>query len=317
MNWLPILPLLCTIVVSCSCGGRTHIASNDAGPDEWRVKTRDGVSLFVREFGTGDTITVLHGGWGAEHSYLIDAFAPLANEHHIIFYDQRGSLRSRCPDSLISVDNHIDDVETIRKATGQRKLLLVAHSMGGFLAMSYITRYPDNVKGLILISSPPAQGDIEQLTEGLQGSALERWKRPEVVDTLKAHGLDVADWNTYTGKRSGTTHRITFAAINLHHVKNWRKVQGAFDWNASSAAMAAATGPRTWDFTGVLKEAGFPVTLLHGDDDYLPGSYHTAWVSGLPNVELMTVNAAGHLCWIDQPDAFHRLLRNALAKYRH
>ena len=75
--------------------------------DEWRLYTDDGTSLFVREFGQGDTVLVLHGGWGAEHSYLIDPFIKLANKYHFIFYDQRGSLRSQCPDSLISVDNHI------------------------------------------------------------------------------------------------------------------------------------------------------------------------------------------------------------------
>src|SRR5258706_10881743 len=71
--------------------------------DEWRLKTDDGTSLFVRELGSGDTVTILHGGWGAEHSYLIEAFAPFADKYHFIFYDQRGSLRSKCPDSLVSV----------------------------------------------------------------------------------------------------------------------------------------------------------------------------------------------------------------------
>lgn len=58
--------------------------------------------LFVQEYGTGpDTVVVLHGGWGAEHSYLLDAFSGVGNDRHLVFYDQRGSLRSPCPDSLV------------------------------------------------------------------------------------------------------------------------------------------------------------------------------------------------------------------------
>jgi proline-specific peptidase len=283
--------------------------------DEWRLYTKDGTSLFAREFGTGDTITILHGGWGAEHSYLIEAFAPFANKYHFIFYDQRGSLRSQCPDSLISIDNHIEDVERIRKATGQKKLLLIGHSMGGFLAMNYLNKYPDNVKGLILISSAPAKGNIKQLSEDIQGPALKRWERQEVIDTLKANGLNIKDWGTYKGKRNGTTHRITFAALNMHHVKNWRKLQSAFDWHESSAVIAATSGPQEWDFTEDLKKANFLLTVIHGDDDYLPIDYQKAWIPNVPNAELKTIKDAGHLCWIDQPDEFGQLLLDALKKY--
>lgn len=284
--------------------------------DEWRLSTNDKASLFVREFGTGDTVTILHGGWGAEHGYLIDAFAPFANRYHFIFYDQRGSLRSKCPDSLISVDNHVEDLERIRKATGQKKLLLVAHSMGGFLGLSYLDKYPDNVRGLILIASVPAKGNIKQLTEDIQEPALKRWERPEVIDTLKANNLSVKDWGTYKGKQNGTIHRITFAALNMHHVRNWRKLQGAFDWNQNSAAIAAASGPQEWNFTESLKNAPYSITAIHGDDDYLPIAYQQAWIPAVPNASLKTIKDAGHLCWIDQPEVFAQVLVEALGKYK-
>jgi proline iminopeptidase len=284
--------------------------------DEWRLYTKDGTSLFVREFGTGDTVTILHGGWGAEHSYLIEAFAPFANKYHFIFYDQRGSLRSQCPDSLISIDNHVEDVERIRKATGQNKLLFIGHSMGGFLGMSYLKKYPDNVKGFILVSSAPAKGNIKQLTEDIQAPALRRWERPEVIDTLMANGLNVKDWSTYKGKRNGTTHRITFAALNMHHVKNWRKLQSAFYWNQSSAAIAATSGPQEWDFTENMKKTNFPIIVIHGDDDYLPITYQKAWTPSVTNAVLKTIKNAGHLCWIDQPAIFEQLLIDALKKYK-
>lgn len=318
MNKLFAIALL--MLVLCSKNGNAQNRpidyTNHENWDEWRLYTKEGVSLFVREFGTGDTVTILHGGWGAEHSYLIEAFAPLANKYHFIFYDQRGSLRSQCADSLISVDNHVEDVERIRKATGQKKLLLIGHSMGGFLGMSYLQKYPDHVKGLILIASAPAKGNIKQLTEDIQEPALKRWERPEVIDTLRANGLDVKDWNTYKGKRNGTTHRITFAALNLHHIKNWRKMQSAFDWNQSAAAIAATSGPQEWDFTNHLKKATFPIVVIHGDDDYLPITYQKAWTPGVSNAELKTIKDAGHLLWIDQPDMFGQQLTDALKKYK-
>jgi len=70
----------------------------------------------------------------------------------LLFYDQRGSLRSPCPDSLITVSKHIEDLETLRKELKINKLNLIAHSAGGYITMSYLEKYPKHVKGLILIS---------------------------------------------------------------------------------------------------------------------------------------------------------------------
>ena len=284
--------------------------------DEWRLYTDDGTSLFVREFGRGDTVLVLHGGWGAEHSYLIDPFIKLANNYHFIFYDQRGSLRSQCPDSLISVDNHIKDVERIRKATGQDKLLIIGHSMGGFLGMSYMDKYPDRVNGLLLIASAPAKGNVENLTKNIQEPALKRWTRQEVIDTLEANGLDEEIQDYYTDKQRGTWHRITFAALNLHHIKNWRKVKSAFFHNGKSASIAATSGPHEWNFIEALQNANFPITAIHGDDDYLPLKYQKEWIPGVPSSELIVINNAGHLCWIDKPIKFEDEVRKALNKYK-
>src|SRR5687767_4490599 len=47
--------------------------------------------LYVYEFGTGrDTVVMLHGGWGGEHSGLVEAVHDLKEQFHFIFYDQRG-----------------------------------------------------------------------------------------------------------------------------------------------------------------------------------------------------------------------------------
>ena len=52
-------------------------------------------SLFVQEYGEGSPIIMIHGGFGAEHSYMLPLGKPLSDTNRVIFYDQRGSLRSR------------------------------------------------------------------------------------------------------------------------------------------------------------------------------------------------------------------------------
>src|SRR3990170_2076324 len=109
--------------------------------------------LYVLEFGNGsDTIIMLHGGWGGEHSGLINAVKDLKDQYHFILYDQRGGLRSPCPDSLVTFNNHIEDVELLRKELKLDKLTIVGHSMGAVLASAYAAKYPQRIKQLILLA---------------------------------------------------------------------------------------------------------------------------------------------------------------------
>jgi pimeloyl-ACP methyl ester carboxylesterase len=115
---------------------------------EWYLPTGDGYRLFVQEFGRGaETLVVLHGGWGAEHSYLLDAFKGFETRFHLVFYDQRGSLRSPCPTEKISVEKHIEDLDLLRAALGLERMNIVAHSMGTYLAQAYLQKHPERVQG--------------------------------------------------------------------------------------------------------------------------------------------------------------------------
>jgi len=316
MKFKSLLLIILIIISFCIVGKSQSLNISSDEWDEWRLKTDDGASIFIREIGTGDTVLVLHGGWGAEHSYLIDPFLKYTNQAHFIFYYQTGSLRSKCEDSLISIENHVQDVERIRVALGVDKLIIVAHSMGGFIAMSYLQKYPNHIKGLILIDPVPAKSNVKALTEDIQASALKRWERQNVIDTLFAHGLQLKINKDYSSKQKGLWHRITFSAINIHDIKNWRKVKGEFYWNDKIAMLAANSGPQEWDFTIQMKKSNLPIFVIEGDDDYLPYDFQKQWLSLVPNAELKLIPNAGHLCWIDQPQIFDQYFSEALKKIK-
>ena len=94
----------------------------------------------VRVVGAGaDTVIAIHGGPGVDLESIAGDFAPLAAQHTVIFYDQRGGGKSQivADPAQLTLDRHLADLEAVRAHFGIRKMTLVGHSWGGLLAVLY------------------------------------------------------------------------------------------------------------------------------------------------------------------------------------
>jgi proline iminopeptidase len=286
---------------------------------EWYLPTNDGCRLFVQEFGRGkETIIVLHGGWGAEHSYLLDAFFRVDRHYHLVFYDQRGSLRSPCPASQISIQKHVEDLEQLRTTLHLDQINIVAHSMGTFLAMDYLEHYPARVKGIVLLGAVPPRTprtDSERRLWEQQNDAGKSFMiRPEIAAELHRNGLD-KDKSSLSPKDETNNWRIRFSGVNLYHIERWRHMKGGRIFYSDEAGEAAAkTMPEAYDFTPALAAHHCPVWFIVGDHDYIDiGAKILTIVSAtVPNMRLTSINDAGHSSWIDAPLTFRDSLLKTL-----
>ena len=97
-----------------------------------------------------------------------------------MFYDQRGSLRSPCADSAISVSAHLEDLERLRAELRLERMKLAAHSMGTFLAMSYLQQHADRVANLALLGALPPYTPATREDSALASasdSAFNSWRQ--------------------------------------------------------------------------------------------------------------------------------------------
>lgn len=289
---------------------------------EWYLLGDGGCRLFVQEYGPGrDTVVVLHGGWGWEHGYLLDALRGLERRHHLVLYDQRGSLRSPCADSLVTADAHVADLERLRAQLGLERMTLVGHSSGARLATLYLARHPDRVRGLVLagpgVAGPrtPATAEDSALAAE-QAAAMQAFRtRPEIADELWRQGLD-RDTSTLSDEERTAAWRIRLAGTNLYHVERWREVKGGqVFWNRGAADAAARSLPATFDLVPALAAHPCPVWVIVGDHDLGPGTValHRQWVREVPTARLEVIARAGHVAWIDAPEHFRHVFARALA----
>ena len=104
-----LLALLCLLATSASAQAREGYLQRPAN-----------VRLYYRFEGGGpDTIVYLHGGPGATLTEReVRGNAPLFAGHTVLFYQQRGTGKSSAidDDSLLTVPQHIEDLEAFRRA---------------------------------------------------------------------------------------------------------------------------------------------------------------------------------------------------------
>lgn len=117
--------------------------------------------LYCKTIGKGKPIVVVHGGPGLCHDYLLPHFEKLAENNHLIFYDQRGCGQSsgEITPGMINIETFVEDLEAIRKAFNIEKFSILGHSWGGPLAMQYAKTYSQHVDHLILSNPLPATSE--------------------------------------------------------------------------------------------------------------------------------------------------------------
>lgn len=322
-----LLPVVCLCLTTSISAQSSNYES-----EEWYLWTDDGARLYIKEIGqavaAGDTVVVLHGGWGAEHSYLLTAVRPLADQYRFVLYDQRGSLRSPVSDSLITYESMIADLEAIRKELGIGQITLLGHSMGTTLAYHYLNEYPSQVKGLVLIGPvAPVWGAEEWTTIGVDTTrrreAYEAYKLEQETRVAAQLANEGLDRDSLTNKEKTNRWRIEFAGGSLYHTNRWRQMEGGMAfYNDDVGRLLYENASEQWsDWETIraqqlesLERFEGATRVILGDFDFTDPEA-LVWphlIDRFPDAKLTVLEDAGHNAWIDQPEAFRETLSEAL-----
>lgn len=115
--------------------------------------------------GENEPIVLLAGGAARHPSYLGD-LAGLGERHRLIVPHLRGVGHTPMPqaDERGSFWTQADDIERLRIHLGLQRLVLVAHSAGTRLAISYAAQFTTSVARLVLIT-PPATYLVDEASD--------------------------------------------------------------------------------------------------------------------------------------------------------
>jgi len=105
------------------------------------VTTADKTKLYVKDWGSGRPVILLHGWPLSSDSWDDQAMAIAAAGHRAIAYDRRGFGRSSQPWTGYDYNTLADDLAAVIAQTGAQDVTLVGFSMGGGEVARYLSRH--------------------------------------------------------------------------------------------------------------------------------------------------------------------------------
>ena len=109
------------------------------------ITTNDGTKLFVKVWGSGRPVILLHGWPLSADSWDDQAVAIAEAGFQAISYDRRGFGRSDQPWNGYDYDTLSDDLAAVIEATEVQDATIVGFSMGGGEVARYMSRHRESM----------------------------------------------------------------------------------------------------------------------------------------------------------------------------
>jgi pimeloyl-ACP methyl ester carboxylesterase len=114
--------------------------------------TYKNTKISFTDDGKGTAVVLLHGF--LENKTMWDKYVlALSKYHRIITIDLLGHGETECLGYVHTMEDQADMIFAVLISLRIRKIVLVGHSMGGYVALAFAELYPDYVKGLFLLNS--------------------------------------------------------------------------------------------------------------------------------------------------------------------
>src|SRR5205085_1024499 len=131
------------------------------------ITTRDGTTIFYKDWGAGQPVVFSHG-WPLNADAWDDQMVVVASRgYRAIAHDRRGGGRSSQPWDGNDMDHYADDLAALLETLDLRDVVLVGHSTGGGEVTHYIGRHgTSRVAKAVLVGAIPTliiHGDDDQI----------------------------------------------------------------------------------------------------------------------------------------------------------
>lgn len=263
----------------------------------------EGVRLHFLSRGAGRPVVLLHGNSGFAHDFGSVLEALDRTEFRALAFDRPGHGFSERPAQDGAMSSQARLIRGALSSLGVRRPLLVGHSWGAALALSYALQYAGEVAALVLLAPAVYAEDVSYAAQRI------------LVEMPVLSGLFIRASDTFIRSEIKRTLERAFSpdALPLEYLHAaesvWARPNNVrafmadeFDYNPAVKLLA----PR-------YARVSEPTFIVTGDSDELvnPGRHAYPLHGEIGHSELVVLPAAGHMLPHTRPEAVVETLRLA------
>ena len=260
------------------------------------VERPDGTRLRVITAGDGPTVVLAHGIYMSVIEWSVVWDLLLTRGYRVVAFDQRGHGESTIGSDGISTAAMAGDYLAVLEHVDAHDAVLLAHSMGGFLAVAAVLDVPgvaERLRGLILMSTFP--GDV------LRGAPQNKAQIPLIKSGMLQRMVANDSIGTIFG--AGLCGDETSPAMVQVFLETFRAAD-----HQPLLPILQAFGDE--DRGDRLHEIGVPTIVLCGTSDQTTPPWQSERLAdGVPGAQAWWVPRAGHMLNWEAPEAIVEAVR--------
>ena len=251
----------------------------------------------------GPTLILIPGL--ASGPWVWDQTVGSLRERYAIYLLTLPGFDGRAPLPGVTLETLQKDLLTLITSKKLKKPVLVGHSLGGTLALSFATKHSDAISGVVAVDGLPVFPGTEMMTDRAPMAAN---ARQQIAGQSPAQ---FAEYQRNYMKQMGS---VDEAIANAIAEKSSRSDPGA---TADFAAQVLLQ-----DFRPALPGIKVPVVEIspfHAPDfarinvdETGKTGYYRALLGGIERLEVVSISPARHFVMLDQPERFNSALDAAL-----
>ena len=279
------------------------------------IKRPDGSELRVECYGPSDALPIVWThGWGANSTEWYYQKRYLTDRFRLIVWDIPGMGLSKKPDNNdFRMETLAADLEAVLAFAGNRPAILVGHSIGGMITLTFCKLFPgmleSRIAGIVLAhttyTNPVRTTQMAALYTAMEKPVI----IPLIYLTIALWPLAwLMNWMSYfNGSAHRSTHKSSFAG---------NETRGQLDFCSRFMPHAAPRCPSrgmlgmiAYDATGALPGISVPTLVIVGDKDTTTLPEAGEFIAGhVPGAEAVTLAPAKHMGLMEHHDRFDRLV---------
>ncbi|XP_053614348.1 (Lyso)-N-acylphosphatidylethanolamine lipase isoform X2 [Plodia interpunctella] len=254
----------------------------------------------------------------------LDAFAATRPVYAIDLLGFGRSSRPKFGKDADKVEEQwVESVEEWRREVNLNQIILLGHSLGGYIATAYALKYPDRVRHLILADPwgfPERPADIYEKFQ------VPFWVKAVAVAVQPLNPLWPVRAAGPAGKWLVSKTRPDISRKYVSYVKDAETIIPEYIYQCNSQTPSGESAFHTlmhgfgWAKNPMVRrldklQPTLPITVLYGSRSWVDNSTGQVLCEHRKsrNTYVQAINGAGHHVYLDKPDLFNKFVLEACA----